>query len=340
MKKLLCFFLVILVLVSPALAADGSTLVYTTRTGECYHRYSCSSLSKSCYETTLSQAVADGYRPCGRCHPPTLDSGSSSAKPSLSDRIAAYNSSGSSSGSSYSGYSSGSSSYSSGYSSGRSSSRASVSSSRSAERVGETVKTIALFVFVYPPWCIFTWNFVILLIKSILRKRSNPKSSEVSVTPPVKNKKTAKAKKEDKDDRFPIFFLIGLVPLAMWFLGLIVRTNEIAYWLIDDVLPRSFFDGPLNNEYLVNLLVEIAWFLPVLCLFEILNGKHFIRLPVARVYRVLYFAYSIAGASLFVTKGDVTPLHWVLFAVLCAASLAWSIWHWIESESFPVEKDD
>ena len=340
MKKLLCFFLVILVLVSPALAADGSTLVYTTRTGECYHRYSCSSLSKSCYETTLSQAVADGYRPCGRCRPPTLDSGSSSAKPSLSDRIAANNSSGSSSGSSYSGYSSGSSSYSSGYSSGRSSSRASVSSSRSAERVGETVKTIALFVFVYPPWCIFTWNFVILLIKSILRKRSNPKSSEVSVTPPVKNKKTAKAKKEDKDDRFPIFFLIGLVPLAMWFLGLIVRTNEIAYWLIDDVLPRSFFDGPLNNEYLVNLLVEIAWFLPVLCLFEILNGKHFIRLPVARVYRVLYFAYSIAGASLFVTKGDVTPLHWVLFAVLCAASLAWSIWHWIESESFPVEKDD
>lgn len=110
MKKLLCFFLVILVLVSPALAADGSTLVYTTRTGECYHRYSCSSLSKSCYETTLSQAVADGYRPCGRCHPPTLDSGSSSAKPSLSDRIAANNSSGSSSGSSYSGYSSGSSS--------------------------------------------------------------------------------------------------------------------------------------------------------------------------------------------------------------------------------------
>lgn len=72
MKKLLCFFLVILVLVSPALAADGSTLVYTTRTGECYHRYSCSSLSKSCYETTLSQAVADGYRPCGRCHPPTM----------------------------------------------------------------------------------------------------------------------------------------------------------------------------------------------------------------------------------------------------------------------------
>ena len=153
MKKLLCFFLVILVLVSPALAADGSTLVYTTRTGECYHRYSCSSLSKSCYETTLSQAVADGYRPCGRCHPPTLDSGSSSAKPSLSDRIAANNSSGSSSGSSYSGYSSGSSSYSSGYSSGRSSSRASASSSHSEVspllKIGRILFAAAVL---YPVW--------------------------------------------------------------------------------------------------------------------------------------------------------------------------------------------
>lgn len=153
MKKLLCFFLVILVLVSPALAADGSTLVYTTRTGECYHRYSCSSLSKSCYETTLSQAVADGYRPCGRCHPPTLDSGSSSAKPTLSDRIAANNSSGSSSGSSYSGYSSGSSSYSSGYSSGRSSSRASASSSRSEVspllKIGRILFAAAVL---YPVW--------------------------------------------------------------------------------------------------------------------------------------------------------------------------------------------
>lgn len=153
MKKLLCFFLVILVLVSPALAADGSTLVYTTRTGECYHRYSCSSLSKSCYETTLSQAVADGYRPCGRCHPPTLDSGSSSAKPSLSDRIAANNSSSSSSGSSYYGYSSGSSSYSSGYSSGQSSSRASVSSSRSEVspllKIGRILFAAAVL---YPIW--------------------------------------------------------------------------------------------------------------------------------------------------------------------------------------------
>ena len=152
MKKLLCFFLVILVLVSPALAADGSTLVYTTRTGECYHRYSCSSLSKSCYETTLSQAVADGYRPCGRCHPPTLDSGSSgddSSKSAL-DRYfeergyGSTHSSGSSSGSSYSGYSSGSSSY---------SSRASVSSSRSEVspllKIGRILFAAAVL---YPIW--------------------------------------------------------------------------------------------------------------------------------------------------------------------------------------------
>ena len=146
--------------------------------------------------------------------------------------------------------------------------------------------------------------------------------------------------KPEKNDHFTLFCLIGLVPLAMWLIGLVTITDEIAYWIIDDVLPRSFFAGPLNMEYLVVLLVEIVWFIPPVCKFEILNGKHFIRLPVARVYRILYFAYSIAGASLFVTRGDVTPLHWVLFAVLCAASLTWSIWHWIESESFPVEKDD
>lgn len=174
MKKLLCFFLVILVLVSPALAADGSTLVYTTRTGECYHRYSCSSLSKSCYETTLSQAVADGYRPCGRCHPPTLDSGSSSAKPSLSDRIAANNSSGSSSGSSYSGYSSGSSSYSSGYSSGRSSSRASASSSRKQSGFLYDLKIFLLRIIflplILPPFIFITWPALFKLIKYLVQK--------------------------------------------------------------------------------------------------------------------------------------------------------------------------
>lgn len=146
--------------------------------------------------------------------------------------------------------------------------------------------------------------------------------------------------KPEKNDHFTLFCLIGLVPLAMWLIGLVTITDEIAYWLIDDVLPRSFFDGPLNMEYLVVLLVEIVWFIPPVCKFEILNGKHFIRLPVARVYRVLFFAYSVAGASFYVSHGKATPARWALFAVLCTASLAWTIWHWIESESFPVEKDD
>lgn len=164
MKKLLCFFLVILVLVSPALAADGSTLVYTTRTGECYHRYSCSSLSKSCYETTLSQAVADGYRPCGRCHPPTLDSGSSSAKPSLSDRIAAYNSSGSSSGSSYSGYSSGSSSY-------RSYVPTHTPEEIKREKTIDLIEGILVIVFVYPPLSFISWGLIIEGAKKIFKKK-------------------------------------------------------------------------------------------------------------------------------------------------------------------------
>lgn len=164
MKKLLCFFLAILVLVSPALAADGSTLVYTTRTGECYHRYSCSSLSKSCYETTLSQAVADGYRPCGRCHPPTLDSGSSSAKPSLSDRIAAYNSSGSSSGSSYSGYSSGSSSY-------RSYVPTHTPEEIKREKTIDLIEGILVIVFVYPPLSFISWGLIIEGAKKIFKKK-------------------------------------------------------------------------------------------------------------------------------------------------------------------------
>ena len=49
---------------------SGDVIVYTTRTGECYHRGSCSSLSKSQFETTVAQAQADNYRPCKRCKPP------------------------------------------------------------------------------------------------------------------------------------------------------------------------------------------------------------------------------------------------------------------------------
>lgn len=50
--------------------SENNETVYTTRTGECYHRSSCSSLRKSKFPTTVSQAKRDGYRPCQRCYPP------------------------------------------------------------------------------------------------------------------------------------------------------------------------------------------------------------------------------------------------------------------------------
>ena len=54
-------------------AASGETVVYITKTGECYHKDGCSSLSRSQISITLQDAVDSGYRPCKRCKPPTLD---------------------------------------------------------------------------------------------------------------------------------------------------------------------------------------------------------------------------------------------------------------------------
>ena len=76
MRRLLCILLVVLVLLSivpGVMAASGDTIVYVTRTGECYHKSGCSYL-KSKIEVTLQYAVDNGYRACSRCHPPTLDS--------------------------------------------------------------------------------------------------------------------------------------------------------------------------------------------------------------------------------------------------------------------------
>jgi len=47
----------------------GDEIVYITNTGECYHRGSCRYLHSSKIETTKSQAIADGYRPCKVCKP-------------------------------------------------------------------------------------------------------------------------------------------------------------------------------------------------------------------------------------------------------------------------------
>ena len=45
--------------------------VYITNTGSKYHRSTCRYLSDSKIETTLSNAIASNYEPCGTCHPPT-----------------------------------------------------------------------------------------------------------------------------------------------------------------------------------------------------------------------------------------------------------------------------
>ena len=68
---LICTLIFAGVLFTSAYAADGSTVVYITPTGECYHRYSCSYIS-GCTETTLENAVNRGYRACSHCHPPEL----------------------------------------------------------------------------------------------------------------------------------------------------------------------------------------------------------------------------------------------------------------------------
>ncbi|HMQ77135.1 MAG TPA: Ada metal-binding domain-containing protein [Flavobacteriales bacterium] len=47
-----------------------TTTVYTTRTGDHYHRSGCSSLRRSRTATTLADAQEAGYEPCHRCRPP------------------------------------------------------------------------------------------------------------------------------------------------------------------------------------------------------------------------------------------------------------------------------
>ncbi len=60
-----------------AYATSGDTVVYITKTGECYHVGGCSSLKRSKIETTLQSAVDRGYKPCSKCNPGTLDASTS-----------------------------------------------------------------------------------------------------------------------------------------------------------------------------------------------------------------------------------------------------------------------
>ncbi|MCQ2486192.1 MAG: S-layer homology domain-containing protein [Clostridia bacterium] len=73
MKKRLLAVLLVLAILCPLLLipAFADTTVYITKTGEKYHSAGCSSLSKSCYSISLSDAISKGYAPCAKCNPPT-----------------------------------------------------------------------------------------------------------------------------------------------------------------------------------------------------------------------------------------------------------------------------
>lgn len=49
---------------------ESSATVYVTDTGTKYHVADCKSLSKSKTAIPLDEAIANGYEPCGICHPP------------------------------------------------------------------------------------------------------------------------------------------------------------------------------------------------------------------------------------------------------------------------------
>ena len=55
---------------APAASDNSDTTVYITNTGSKYHLAGCRHLSKSKIPITLSEAKAQGYEPCGTCHPP------------------------------------------------------------------------------------------------------------------------------------------------------------------------------------------------------------------------------------------------------------------------------
>ena len=52
-------------------SGQSEITVYVTDTGTKYHHSGCGSLWNSSHERTLSQAISQGYGPCGNCNPPT-----------------------------------------------------------------------------------------------------------------------------------------------------------------------------------------------------------------------------------------------------------------------------
>ena len=53
---------------STTIQNENSTIVYVTKTGEKYHKSSCSYLRNSKIQMNLSDAKSQGYTPCSRCY--------------------------------------------------------------------------------------------------------------------------------------------------------------------------------------------------------------------------------------------------------------------------------
>lgn len=71
-STILVFSTLIFVVPVNVWAADGSTAVYVTKTGEKYHRSGCQYLRKSKISISLQDAVSSGYEPCSKCNPPSF----------------------------------------------------------------------------------------------------------------------------------------------------------------------------------------------------------------------------------------------------------------------------
>lgn len=86
MKRIILFFLIALLLMSPVLAysVPDDTIVYVTPHGEKYHTSDCSYLDT--YDSmTIKEAERQGYEPCSRCDP-DMTPGVRSSVNSNSDR--------------------------------------------------------------------------------------------------------------------------------------------------------------------------------------------------------------------------------------------------------------
>lgn len=79
------FFTTILLIAAVSIGSSAlaqTTTVYTTNTGEKYHKEGCRYLAKSKIETTLQEATDAGYTACGVCIGTDHSSAKSSTAPS------------------------------------------------------------------------------------------------------------------------------------------------------------------------------------------------------------------------------------------------------------------